>query len=53
MRKKLIGFLIGCGLAAVIAPALACDYGSTSAQNTQSTSQQTAQGQPASDNGSN
>jgi hypothetical protein len=52
MRKKLIGFLIGCGLAAIVAPALACEYG-TSAQNTQSTSQQTAQGQPASDNGSN
>jgi hypothetical protein len=52
MRRKLLGLLIGCGLAAVVAPALACDYG-TSAQNSRSTSQQTAQSQPASDAGSN
>lgn len=52
MRSKLIGLLIGCGLAAIVAPALACDYG-TSAQNSQSTSQQTAQSQPDSDKGSN
>jgi hypothetical protein len=51
MRKKLLGLLIGCGLAAIVAPALACDYGTT-AQNSQS-SQQTAQSQPASDAGSN
>jgi hypothetical protein len=52
MRKTLIGLVIGCGLAAIVAPALACDY-STSAPNSQSTSQQTAQSQPASDKGSN
>ena len=70
MRSKLIGLLIGCGLAAIVAtalacwnwpytmpaelvaPALACSYGTT-AQNGQSTSQQTAQSQPASDTGSN
>jgi hypothetical protein len=52
MRSKLIGLLIGCGLAAIVAPAFACDYGNT-AQNSQSTSQQTAQSQPASDAGSN
>lgn len=52
MRSKLIGFLIGCGLAVMVAPAVACDYG-TSAQNSQATSQQTAQSQPASDSGSN
>ena len=52
MRAKLIGLLIGCGLAALVAPALACDYG-TSARNSQSTSQQTAETQPASDSGSN
>jgi hypothetical protein len=52
MRSKLIGLLIGCGLAAIVAPALACDY-HTSAQNSQSTSQQTAETQPASDSGSN
>ena len=52
MRSKLIGLLIGLGLAAFVAPALACDYGTT-AQNSQSTSQQTAQSQPASDAGSN
>ncbi len=52
MRSKLIGLLIGLGLAAIVAPALACQYGTT-AQNGQSTSQQTAQSQPASDTGSN
>ena len=52
MRSKLIGLLIGCGLAAIVAPALACEY-DTTAQNSQSTSQQTAQSQPASDAGSN
>src|SRR5208337_4201455 len=48
MRSKIIGFLIGCGLAAIVAPALACSFGTT-AENSQSTSQQTAQSQPASD----
>jgi hypothetical protein len=52
MRSKLIGLLIGCGLAAIIAPALACDYGKT-AQSSQSSSQQTAQTQSAADTGSN
>jgi len=52
MRSKLIGLLIGCGLAAIVAPALACQYGTT-AQNSQSTSQETAQSQPASGTGSN
>ena len=52
MRSKLIGLLIGCGLAAIVAPALACDYGTT-AQSSQSTSQQTAQSQPVSGAGSN
>lgn len=51
MRSKLIGLLIGCGLAAIVAPALACPYNQTASN--QSTSQQTAQNQPASDAGSN
>ena len=51
MRSKLIGLLIGCGLAAIVAPALACSWGQTA--SSQSTSQQTAQSQPASDAGSN
>ncbi len=51
MRSKLIGLLIGCGLAAIVAPALACNYGTTASN--QSTTQQTAQSQPASDAGSN
>jgi hypothetical protein len=50
MRTKLIGLLIGLGLAAVVAPALACPYGQ-SASNSQS-SQQTAESQP-SQNGTN
>jgi hypothetical protein len=52
MRTKLIGLLIGFGLAAIVAPALACPYG-TSASNTQSSSQQTAESQPASQSGAN
>jgi hypothetical protein len=51
MRSKLIALLIGCGLAAIVAPALACDYNHTA--SSQSTSDQTAQSQPASDTGSN
>jgi hypothetical protein len=47
MRSKLIGLLIGCGLAALVAPALACSYNQTA--SSQSSSQQTAQSQPASD----
>jgi hypothetical protein len=52
MRSILVGLLIACGLAAFVAPALACDYGKT-ARNSQSTSQQTAETQTASDTGSN
>jgi hypothetical protein len=52
MRSKLIGLLIGLGLAAVIAPALACDFHSTSASNG-ATAQQTADAQPAANAGSN
>jgi hypothetical protein len=51
MRSKLIGLLIGCGLAAIVAPALACSFGQTASN--QSTSQETAQSQPVSDTGSN
>lgn len=44
MRSKLIGFLLGCGLAvAIVAPTFACDY--TSAAN-DSQQRQTAQAQP-------
>ena len=52
MRSKLIAFLVGCGLAAFVAPALACDYHNMSAHNDQS-SEQTAQTQTPSDTGSN
>lgn len=52
MRTKLIGVLIGLGLAAVVAPALACPYG-TSASNSQSSTQQTADSQPASQGATN
>ncbi len=51
MRIKLIGLLIGFGLAAVVAPALACSYG-TSASN-QSSTQQTAASQPPAQSGTN
>ncbi|RBP05686.1 hypothetical protein DFR50_13449 [Roseiarcus fermentans] len=50
MRKTLIGFLIGLGLVAAVAPASACPYG-TSASNSQTSTQQTAQSQPASQSG--
>jgi hypothetical protein len=53
MRSKLIGLLIGLGLAAVVAPALACNYHTTSASNDGATAQQTAAAQPAADAGSN
>jgi hypothetical protein len=52
MRTKLVGLLIGLSLAAVVAPALACEYG-TSASNAQSSTQQTAESQPASQSGAN
>ena len=52
MRSKLIALLIGCGLAAIVAPALACEFNNQTASS-QSTQQQTAQSQPVSDTGSN
>ena len=53
MRSKLIGLLLGLCVAAVVAPAFACDYGRTSASNDKAASQQTAQSQSAADVGSN
>jgi hypothetical protein len=63
MRSKLLKVALGCGFTiALVAPALACDFGKTSAQNDQPTAQsqqttpdtpQTAQSQPAADTGSN
>jgi len=52
MRAKLIGLLIGLGLAAVVAPALACMYNQT-ASSDQSSTQQTAATQPAGQTGAN
>ena len=52
MRSKLMVLVFGLGLAAIVGPALACNYG-TSADNSKATSQQTAQSQPATDTGSN
>jgi hypothetical protein len=52
MRTILIGLLLGCGLAAMVGPVLACEFG-TSASNDSATSQQTAQSKPATDAGSN
>jgi hypothetical protein len=52
MRSKLIGLVLGLGLAAIVGPALACNYG-TSAENSKTTSQETAQSQPVTDTGSN
>jgi len=52
MRAKLLGLLIGLGLAAVVAPALACSYGQT-ASTSQSSTQQTADSQPSSQSGTN
>ena len=51
MRSKLIGILVGLGLASVVAPALACSY-HDSAQNSQST-EQTAQASQPTQSGSN
>jgi hypothetical protein len=63
MRSKLVKVMLGCGFAAaLVAPALACEFNKTSAQNDQPTAQsqqttpdtpQTAQSQPAADTGSN
>jgi hypothetical protein len=63
MRSKLVKVVLGCGfVAALVAPALACDFNKTSATNDQPTAQsqqttpdapQTAQSQPAPDTGSN
>ncbi len=52
MRSKLIGLLVGLGLAAAVAPALACNFHTTSASNDGAATQQTADAQPA-DSGSN
>jgi hypothetical protein len=63
MRSKLLTVVLGCGFAAaLVAPALACDFHKTSAENDQTTAQsqqttpdapQTAQSQQAPDTGSN
>jgi hypothetical protein len=63
MRSRLVKLVLGCGFAAaLVAPALACDFYKTSAQNEQPTAQsqqttpdtpETAQSQPAPDTGSN
>ena len=63
MRSKLVKVVLGCGFAAAfVAPALACDFHKTSAENDQPMAQsqqttpdapQTAQSQPAPDSGSN
>ena len=40
MRSKLLKVVLGCGFAAaLVAPALACDFNKTSAQNDQPTAQ--------------
>jgi len=49
MRAKLLGLVIGLGLAAVVAPALACPW--DSASNSRSSTQQTAESPPASQSG--
>jgi hypothetical protein len=63
MRSKFLKVVLGCGFAAaLVAPALACDFHKTSAENDQPITQsqqttpdapQTAQSQPAADTGSN
>jgi hypothetical protein len=63
MRSKLVKVVFGCGFAmALVAPALACEFNKTSAQNDQPTAQsqqttpgasETAQSQPTGDSGSN
>ena len=52
MRSKLIALLVGLGLAAIVAPVLACEY-RTTASDDKASSQQTAESQPAGDTGSN
>lgn len=52
MRSKLIALLVGLGLAAVVAPALACNY-ETTASDGKASSQQTAQSQQTGDVGAN
>jgi hypothetical protein len=51
MRAKLVGLLIGLGLAAIVAPALACPYGSSASNQT--STQQTAENQTPAQTGSN
>ena len=63
MRSNFLKVVLGCGFAAaLVAPALACDFHKTSAENDQKTAQsqqttpdtpQTAASQPAADTGSN
>ena len=63
MRSRLVKLVLGCGFAAaLVAPALACDFYKTTAQKDQPTAQsqqttpdtpETAQSQPAPDTGSN
>jgi hypothetical protein len=63
MRSKLLKVALACGFAAaLVSPALACEFNKTSAENDQPTAQsqqttpdtpQTAQSQPAPDTGSN
>jgi hypothetical protein len=63
MRSKLVKVVLGCSFAAaLVAPALACDFHETSAENDRPMAQsqqttpdtpQTAQSQPAADTGSN
>ena len=43
MRKAIIGIMVGCGLAAAVAPALACPY--SQASSDQKAPQQTASAQ--------
>lgn len=52
MRNALFGVLVGIGLAASAAPAVACPYG-TSASNDQSSTQQTAETGSAARSGTN
>jgi hypothetical protein len=53
MRSKLCGLLLGCGLvAAMVFPALACDFHLTTADKDQAP-QHTAQAQPSTDSSSN
>ena len=47
MRKVIIGIAVGCGLAAAVAPALACSY-NTQASSDRKPPQQTASAQDSS-----